>query len=119
MAIEPIESQPYYIRVVISCARASLQMPMEPFGENSIRRRQEIEELWLSRLKQAAEHHRIVKTQSWEILKKFNGGLFAPQDGSFAAKQALEEESAARAEYLRLLKIFTDLTINNKLPPEE
>jgi uncharacterized NAD(P)/FAD-binding protein YdhS len=39
-------------------------------------------------------------------------------DGRFALNQALKEESAARTEYMRLLRIFTELILHGT-PPEE
>jgi hypothetical protein len=39
-------------------------------------------------------------------------------DGRFALNLALQEESAARTEYMRLLRIFTELILH-AMPPEE
>jgi hypothetical protein len=89
------------------------------FEEEPARLRHEIEERWLARLRDAQELHQFAKTESWNILKKFKDGLYAPNDGSFAVQQALSQESAARAEYLRVLRIFTDFTVHSKIPAEE
>jgi hypothetical protein len=94
-------------------------MADESSEQNPALLRYEIEEHWLSRLKLAEEAHRIAKTESWNVLKKFREGLYESKDGSFAVQQALSRESEARAEYLRLLRIFTDFTVNNKIPPVE
>ena len=45
---------------------------------------------------------------------------FGPDpDGRFALHLALQEESAARTEYMRLLRIFTALTLHGTPPEEE
>jgi hypothetical protein len=40
-------------------------------------------------------------------------------DPTIAIVQARNLESKALAEYMRVLRIFTDLTVHNKLPPED
>jgi hypothetical protein len=40
-------------------------------------------------------------------------------DGRFALHQALQEESAARTEYMRILRIFNELIREGTLPDEE
>ena len=40
-------------------------------------------------------------------------------DGRFPLNLALREESAARTEYMRLLRIFTDLILHGTPPGEE
>ena len=42
-----------------------------------------------------------------------------PPDGSFGYRKALRVETAALAEYKRVLFIFTDLVANGKLPPDD
>ena len=59
-----------------------------------------------------------------EILAEYRGQVWpinlAPDpDGRFALHQALQEESAARSEYMRLLRIFNDLMREGTLPEEE
>jgi hypothetical protein len=39
-------------------------------------------------------------------------------DGRFALNLALQEESAARTEYMRVLKVYTELILHGT-PPEE
>jgi len=40
-------------------------------------------------------------------------------DPTIAILQARNLESQALAEYMRVIKIFTDLTVHGKLPPED
>jgi hypothetical protein len=40
-------------------------------------------------------------------------------DGRFALNQALKEESAARTEYMRLLRIYTELILYGTPPKDE
>jgi len=39
-------------------------------------------------------------------------------DGHLAYEQALREEKVAIAEYTRVLRVFTDLIVNGKVPQD-
>ena len=39
-------------------------------------------------------------------------------DGSLAVRKARQEESVARDEYMRLLRVVTDLIVHGKIPEE-
>ena len=51
-----------------------------------------------------------------QIVKEQQQWPLPAPDGSTAVKNALLQESLAREEYMRVLRIFTDLTIHGKLP---
>jgi hypothetical protein len=58
----------------------------------------------------------------WRNLAKYRrnnaSGRYQRPMGSAAVRNALVEESAARQEYMRALRVFTDLTIYHKVPEE-
>ncbi len=79
---------------------------------------------WQQRVKRArslfAEKAAILK----ELLSERSDPVWpmnlAPDpDGRFALHQALQEESAARTESMRILRIFNELTREGTLPDEE
>ena len=83
--------------------------------------RREVEAVWLERLKRARSRYEekmairrqmVAERPVWPI------NLAPDPDGRFALNQALKEESAARTEYMRLLRIFTELILHGT-PPEE
>jgi hypothetical protein len=43
-------------------------------------------------------------------------GFILPPDGPFAGPQTRLQQSAALSEYLRVLRIFTDLLVSGKIP---
>jgi hypothetical protein len=81
--------------------------------------RQEVEEYWRDRLKSARQKYELAVAQQHKALEQQKRWPLPAPDGSGAVRSALIQESAARNEYMRILKIFTDLTIYGKVPEED
>jgi hypothetical protein len=79
--------------------------------------RRDLEDLWRNRLTVSMERYRIARVECKEAALA-QSDIPSP-DGSFAYGRALRAESAAVKEYMRVLRIFTDLTIHRIVPPEE
>jgi hypothetical protein len=80
--------------------------------------RKELENVWMERLEDAQRRYRLAKTDCAKVAAERANRVMPSPDGEFALRQALRLETAALAEYKRVLKIFVDLTVNNKLPPQ-
>jgi hypothetical protein len=76
----------------------------------------EIEEHWRNRLTSAEERLAKAVAESKRVLADFQEGSMVPPDGSLAVRNARLEESSSRKEYMRVLRIFTDLTLYGKVP---
>ena len=80
--------------------------------------RAELEQVWRTRLTESRNKYDLTVTQFRKILEEQKHlGIPAP-DGSLAVRNARVQESAARNEYMRVLKIFTDFVVRGKIPPE-
>jgi hypothetical protein len=77
---------------------------------------QELEERWRKCVQDARSRYLHAKEVSGYALREQAEGLTPPPDGSLAARRALHIENAALAEYIRTLKIFSDLVINRRIP---
>ena len=84
--------------------------------------RREVEAVWLERLKRARSRYEekmairrqmVAERPVWPI------SLAPDPDGRFALTLALKEESAARTEYMRLLRIYAGLILHGTPPEEE
>ena len=86
--------------------------------------RRESKAVWEQRLKAACSLYAEKLAIRKQILAERRGRVWsidlAPDpDGRFALHLALQEESAARREFMRILKIFTELMREGKLADEE
>ena len=77
--------------------------------------RREVEDSWRLRLEETQARYLEAKEQYREFLQ-------AQPDGRPPSPSALElarqAESRARVEFTRVLRIFTELTVNGKMPEE-
>jgi hypothetical protein len=83
--------------------------------------RRELEATWLQRLKRTRSRYEEKATIRKEMLAERSVwpiNLQPDPDGRFALDLALKEESAARTEYMRVLRIFSKLILDGT-PPEE
>ena len=81
--------------------------------------RAELEQVWRTRLSESRTSYDVSVAQCRKVLKEQKRfGIPAP-DGSFAVRQALVQETAARNDYMRVLQIFTDLVVRGKIPPDD
>jgi hypothetical protein len=76
--------------------------------------RQELEESWWLRLEAAQAHHQVASKRYRTLLQDVPDGM--PLE--HAETVALAREAESQAEYLRVLHIFTDLTVKGMMPEE-
>jgi hypothetical protein len=84
--------------------------------------RREFEAQWRERVKRARvpyEEKVAIRRQMVAEHPVWPINLAPDPDGRFALHQALKEESAARTEYMRLMRIFTELILHGTPPEEE
>jgi DNA-binding NarL/FixJ family response regulator len=81
-----------------------------------VQERAQIEEFWRSQLQKAENHYAATVAASKRVLEQFGEGDLVPPDGSLAVRNAHVSEAAARDEYMRVLRIFTDFTLYGKIP---
>ena len=78
--------------------------------------RQELEDYWCLKLQEAHRRYQAATARYRRMLQMQPEGLTQGPDGSLTA--ARQAESQALAEYTRVLRIFTDLTVHSKIPEE-
>ena len=79
--------------------------------------RRAVEDLWRARLREA----RLRYEEASKAFRATFGEHFEHRlasDPTYAIQQARKTETQALAEYMRVLKIFTDLTVHGKMPPD-
>jgi hypothetical protein len=80
--------------------------------------RLELEVQWRSRLTAAEAHYRFAATQFDKLVTEQRARTLPVPDGSYAIRRAMEIQSEALAEYMRVLGIFTELIVSNKIPQD-
>lgn len=80
--------------------------------------RQELEDLWRRRLRDAKLRLDFARSFLTEVHQSFPLDDTS-SDGQFARQEALRAENVALAEYNRVLRIFTDLVIREEIPDED
>ena len=78
--------------------------------------RQMLEDSWRLRLEEAHIHYRKATDQYRKLLQNQPDGR--PHDPNGALALARQAESEALAEYTRAQRVFTELTVNGKIPEE-
>lgn len=85
--------------------------------------RTELESLWRERLSTVRERYafktKICESLLAERAETFPRILPPDPDGALALHQALQRQSEALQDYMRILRIFTDLVTDGKMPPED
>jgi hypothetical protein len=79
--------------------------------------KQELQGIWKGRLREAYLRYQ----EASDAFRAIWGEHFDPKltvDGNLAIQQARKAESQALSKYARVLKIYADLVVRNKLPPE-
>ena len=84
-------------------------MPLEGCVE-----RQELEHLWATRVRDARLRLAFARNYAKDL-----EGVDPSPDGQQAYWMALHAERVALAEYDRVLRIFTDLVMEGKIPDED
>jgi hypothetical protein len=77
---------------------------------------QRLVDLWRNRLLDARAKYDLAATQSKTSSKDFADKILPTPDGGAKMIGAIRAESRARSEYMRTLRIFTDLVIAGKAP---
>jgi hypothetical protein len=78
----------------------------------------ELEDFWRERLREA----RLKYEEASEVFKATRGEHFESRptaDLILAIQRARNIESQALSEYMRVLRVFADLVVHGKLPPED
>jgi hypothetical protein len=78
--------------------------------------RQTMEDSWRERLEETQARYQKATEQYRRLLQEQPHGSSNDLDGPLAL--ARQQESEALAEYARVLRLFTDLTVKGKVPEE-
>jgi hypothetical protein len=79
--------------------------------------RQDLEDAWRIRSEVARERYQTARARYRELLDAKPEELNPPQDDPLAL--ARHAKSEALAEYTRILKLFTELTMHGRVPEED
>ena len=77
-----------------------------------------LEDLWRERLDAHRVSYQQAKIGYAQAIKQGAEGSCPGVDGSFAIQKALRAENRALSEYLRVLRIFTELILHGNVPEE-
>jgi hypothetical protein len=80
--------------------------------------RHELEALWRERLQIARSNYDVAVAEFRKVSADLKQWPLPAPDGSAAFRQVRVAESAALNEYIRTLKIFTDLIVHGKTPED-
>ena len=75
-----------------------------------------MEEDWRHRVKVARTKYDLAVAECRKVLAEQKKWPLPAPDGSGSVRNAHVQESVARDEYMRVLRVFTDLTIHGKIP---
>jgi len=89
-----------------------------PGSEPTFHDNQRIADLWRGRLLDARKKYDLAVTESKTVGTDFTAGTLPTPDGGQNMVNTLRAETRARNEYLRVLRIFTDLVVSGKRPEE-
>jgi len=78
----------------------------------------DVEELWRSRLAAAKAGYETAVAQFRTASEDFRSNHTPSPDGGFSVHLAIAAESSARKEYMRVLRLFTDLVLYGKIPDD-
>ena len=80
--------------------------------------REELERLWRSRLAEAKLRLDFARNYVNEVRQDFPIDDTSP-DGHYALQRALRAENVALVEFHRILRVYTGLVMDGKMPDEE
>jgi len=78
--------------------------------------RRTLEDSWRQRLEEARADYKKATDQYRKLLHDQPGGTRHSPNGALALARLAESE--ALAEYIRALRVFTELTVNGKMPED-
>jgi len=87
-------------------------------NQGSPERYKELQAQWLERLQGASDQYRQASAAYRMVAQDYQGRVMPSPDGDLSLRQALQNQNKARAEYARVLRIFTDLLLNGIVPEE-
>ena len=76
-------------------------------------------DLWRERTSVALSRYQEAREASDRALAQRSDGIMPSSEGVTTTVEALESETAALREYVRVLRILTDLVVHRKPPPED
>ena len=80
--------------------------------------RQQLEESWRLKLEEASSRYRAANAEYRTMMEEQSDRNAGP-DATDALMRARQAESEALAKYTHVLRMFTDLTLNDKAPEEQ
>lgn len=87
-------------------------------SQHPARSAQELEELWRTRLADAKSRYMATVDRFRNAAEHLRTQQMPPPDGGFAVHVAITAETHARQEYMRVLRVFTDLLLYGTVPQE-
>ena len=85
---------------------------------NPISDRGALEDRWRNRVNEARARLQFARNFVKEVQGDLKSGVVAGSDASLAFQRALRAETFALAEYHRVLRLFTALVVEGKIPDE-
>ena len=79
----------------------------------------EIEEKWRFRLGEARRKHDQAVSLFRRTSEEYRAKETPASDGNLSLHLAISAESSARREYIRILRIFTDLMVQGRTPKDD
>jgi hypothetical protein len=79
--------------------------------------RHELERIWLEKVRQAQKQYAAALRQFKDVCGE-ELDVHLTSDPTLAIQKARQADMQALEEYMRVLKIFTDLVLRGKIPPE-
>jgi hypothetical protein len=80
--------------------------------------KRELETIWGEKVRVARDLYREA-SKAFELTWNENFDIHLASDPTLAIQQARKVESAALKEYMRVLKIFTNLIVHNRIPGKD
>jgi hypothetical protein len=87
-------------------------------GDSRPYNRKDVEEQWRVRLSDARATYETAVAQFRNASEDFRSHSIPSPDGGLGVHLAIAAESAARREYMRILRAFTDLVLNGRDPED-
>ncbi len=115
------ETKPKLITMPTSRRTAVYRPPVAVSGRiralQDLREIAELEEKWKARVTLSRQRFDLYSVNVKEI-RELSADIPAP-DGGFGLARAMRAESAALGEYVRVLRIYSDLVVYGKVPEAE
>jgi hypothetical protein len=83
-----------------------------------VHQRKVLEKRWHQRVEEAKLRLDSARQYTTEVERNFPIGEVPPPDGNFVRRRALQAENVALGDFHRVLRIYTELVVNGKVPDE-